>query len=145
MSINNPKAYHDYFVLDKLECGIQLWGNEVKSIREGSCNIKDAWCSIQNNELVLRGMHVKAWHTSNAFDIDGNRERKLLVHKSEIRRLLAKVKQDGVTLIPLSLYFSKGKCKVELGVCKGKKNYDKRETLKARQVNRDIERAVKNN
>ena len=143
MDITNKKAYHDYFVDDNLECGISLKGNEVKSIREGSCNIKDSWIRIQNGQLVIRGMHISRWHTSNLFDIDEDRERVLLAHKKEIIKLSDLVQQDGVSLIPLKVYFVNGKCKVLLGVCKGKHNYDKRETLKNRQVKRDINRALK--
>lgn len=144
MEITNKKAYHDYFVLDTLECGISLRGNEVKSIRDGKCSIKESWVQIQNGNLVLRGMHISKWNTSNIFDIDENRERQLLVHKKEIIKLQNSVSQDGVTLIPIKVLFSdKGKCKVLIGVCKGKHNYDKRNTLKDRQVKRDINRAIK--
>lgn len=141
MRIENRKARYDYFVEERLECGIELRGNEVKSILEGQCSIKEAWCTVQNGELVLRGMRVSPWKTSNAFDVDENRERRLLAHKSEIRKLQQAAKEDGVTLVPLSVYFSSnGKCKVEVGLCKGKKNYDKRETTKKRDVERDIRR-----
>lgn len=144
MNIENKKAYHDYFVEDKIECGIQLRGNEVKSIREGKCNIKESWIRIQNGNLVLRGMHISKWDTANAFDIDETRERQLLAHKSEIRKLEDKISQDGITLIPLKVYFTdRGKCKVLVGVCRGKHNYDKRESLKEKQVKRDIDRAFK--
>ena len=143
MDITNKKAYHDYFVDDNLECGISLKGNEVKSIREGSCNIKDSWIRIQNGQLVIRGMHISRWHTSNLFDIDEDRERVLLAHKKEIIKLSDLVQQDGVSLIPLKIYFVNGKCKVLLGVCKGKHNYDKRQVAKDRQVKRDIDRALK--
>lgn len=143
MEIDNKKAYHDYFVDDKLECGISLKGNEVKSIRQGKCNIKDAWCRVQNNQLVIRGMHISKWETANMFDIDENRERVLLAHKREIIKLSEKVKLDGISLIPLKIYFKDGKVKVLLGVCRGKHNFDKRNTLKERQVDRDIRRAFK--
>lgn len=143
MEIDNKKAYHDYFVDDKLECGISLKGNEVKSIRQGKCNIKDAWCRVQNNQLVIRGMHISKWETANMFDIDENRERVLLAHKREIIKLSEKVKLDGISLIPLKIYFKDGKVKVLLGVCRGKHNFDKRNTLKERQVDRDIRRALK--
>lgn len=143
MEIDNKKAYHDYFIDDKLECGISLKGNEVKSIRQGKCNIKDAWCRVQNNQLVIRGMHISKWETANMFDIDENRERVLLAHKREIIKLSEKVKLDGISLIPLKIYFKDGKVKVLLGVCRGKHNFDKRNTLKERQVDRDIRRAFK--
>lgn len=143
-TIENRKARYDYFIKEKLECGIVLKGNEVKSIAFGQASIKEAWCTIQNGNLVLRGMHISGWETSNSFDVDENRERQLLAHKSEIRKLAEAIKLDGVTLIPLKVYFSdNGKCKVEIGICQGKKNYDKRETLKKRQIKRDIEREGK--
>lgn len=144
VEINNKKAYHDYFVDSTLECGISLRGNEVKSIRDGKCNIKEAWVQVQGRNLVIRGMHISKWGTSNIFDVDENRERQLLAHKGEIAKLADLVSQQGVTLIPLKVYFSdKGKCKVLVGVCRGKHNYDKRATLKEKQVKRDIDRALK--
>lgn len=143
MDIQNKKAYHDYFVEDTLECGISLRGNEVKSIRSGKASIKEAWCRIQNGNLVIRGMHITKWTTANDFDVDETRERQLLAHKKEVQKLESDVMQDGVTLIPLKVYFKSGKCKVLVGVCKGKHNYDKREALKKAQVKRDISRAVK--
>lgn len=144
MNIENKKAYHDYFVDEKIECGISLRGNEVKSIRNGMCNIKEAWCQIQDNNLVIRGMHISRWNTSNMFDVDENRERQLLAHKREILKLKQRVQEKGVTLIPLKVYFtSRGKCKVEVGVCRGKHNYDKRQDLKDKQIKRDIEREMK--
>ena len=143
MAIENKKAYHDYFVDDTLECGIALWGNEVKSIREGKCNIKEAWVRVQDGNLVLRGMHIAKWDTANVFDVDEVRERRLLAHKKEIRKLDDLVAQKGVTLIPLKIYFKNGKAKLRLGVCRGKHNYDKRQTLKERQVKRDIDRELK--
>lgn len=144
VEINNKKAYHDYFVDSTLECGISLRGNEVKSIRDGKCNIKEAWVQVQGRNLVIRGMHISRWGTSNIFDVDENRERQLLAHKREIANLAGLVSQQGVTLVPLKVYFSdKGKCKVLVGVCRGKHNYDKRATLKEKQVKRDIDRALK--
>lgn len=142
MNIENKKAYHDYFVDETLECGISLRGNEVKSIREGMCNIKESWIRVQDGQLVIRGMHISRWSTANMFDVDEDRERILLAHKKEILRLGEKCKLNGVTLIPLKVYFSNGKCKVLVGVCRGKHNYDKREALKERQVKRDIEREL---
>lgn len=145
MTIENKKAYHDYFVEETLECGISLRGNEVKSIREGKVSIKEAWGSIQNGNLVLRGMHIAKWGTSNLYDIDEDRERILLVHKAEIKDLQKSIQRNGITLVPLKVYFVRGRCKVLLGVCKGKHNYDKRNTLKEQQIKRDISRALKNN
>ena len=143
IEIVNKKAYHDYFVDDTLECGISLRGNEVKSIRDGKCNIKEAWIRIQNGNLVIRGMHISKWGTSNDFDCDETRERQLLAHKYEIKKLNDKVAQTGVTLIPLKVYFSNGKCKVLLGVCRGKHNFDKRNALKEADTKREISRAFK--
>ena len=143
MEIQNKKARYDYFVQDELEVGIVLRGNEVKSIRAGRASIKEAWIRVQGgDELVLRGMHITKWDTSNLYDIDEDRERKLLAHKKEIRKLADLVKQEGVTLVPLSVYFSKGKCKVKLGICKGKHNYDKRQSMKEKQMKLDAQRAL---
>ena len=141
--IENKKAYHDYFVEETLECGISLYGNEVKSIRLGMASIKEAWCQIQNGNLMLRGMLITKWTTANNFDVDERRERQLLAHKKEIQKLANAVAQDGITLIPLKIYFSNGKCKVLVGICKGKHNFDKRNTLRERTINRDISRALK--
>ena len=142
MKIENRKARHNYTILEKIECGVSLRGNEVKSIRSGMCNINEAWVSIENGQLVVKNMNISKWDTSNMFDISERRDRVLLVHKSEIRRLSHEVKTDGITLVPLRVYFSdRNKCKVEIGVCKGKKLYDKREDLKKRQVNIEISRS----
>lgn len=142
--IENKKAYHDYFVEDTLECGISLKGNEIKSIRLGNCNIKDAWCRVQNNQLVIRGMHIKNYETSNKFDLlDPDRERVLLAHRKEILKLDSESQLNGKTLVPLRLYTVRGKCKVLVGVCRGKHNYDKRESMKERQIKRDIDRELK--
>ena len=143
-TIENRKARHDYFVLETLVCGIELRGNEVKSIRGGMCNINNAWVDIKNNELFIKNMHITKYDTSNVFDVDELRDRKLLAHKQEIRKLAHKVQEQGITLIPLKLFFEKQYLKVELGVCKGKHNYDKRETLKEKQIKRDIDRSMKN-
>lgn len=143
MNIENKKAYHDYFVEETLECGIALKGNEVKSIRQGSCNIKESWCRVQNGQLVIRGMFISKYDTANIFDVDERRERVLLAHKKEIQRLEKLAQQEGVTLIPLKVYLSKQRVKVLVGVCKGKHNYDKREVLKKKQMDRDINRALK--
>jgi SsrA-binding protein len=143
IEIKNKKAYYDYFVEESLECGISLRGNEVKSIRDGSCSIKESWCRIQDDNLVIRGMHITKWGTSNNYDVDEDRERQLLAHRKEINKLASKAAEDGVSLIPLKVYFKDGKCKVLVGVCRGKKNYDKRSSLKEKKVKRDINRAFK--
>lgn len=144
MEIVNKKAYHDYFVEETLECGIALRGNEVKSIREGKCSIKEAWVQVQNGNLVVRGMHISKWGTSNNYDVDENREKQLLAHKKEIYNIESKVVEQGVTVIPLKVYFTKrGHCKVLVGICKGKHNYDKRQALKDKQTKRDINRILK--
>lgn len=142
-TIENKKAYHDYFVEETLECGIELRGNEVKSIREGKASIKESWISIENGEMFIKKMNITAWGTANKFDVDEKRERKLLLHKSEIREFSQKVQRDGYTIIPLKVCFSKGKCKVQIGLCKGKHNYDKRQCEKEKQTKRDISRAMK--
>lgn len=142
--IENRQARHEYFVDDTIECGISLVGNEVKSIRAGMANLKTSWVDIQEEELYLKGMHVSAWETTNKFDIDENRDRKLLVHKKEIRQLSEKIKQAGKTLVPLRVYFNdRGKCKVLVGVCTGKKLYDKRQTAKEASMKRDALRGLK--
>lgn len=142
--IENRQARHEYFVDDTIECGISLVGNEVKSIRAGMANLKASWVDIQEWELYLKGMHVSAWETTNKFDVDENRDRKLLVHKKEIRQLSEKIKQAGKTLVPLKVYFNdRGKCKVLVGVCTGKKLYDKRQTAKEASMKRDALRGLK--
>lgn len=143
INIQNKKAYHEYQILETLECGISLRGNEVKSIIAGKASIKEAWCAIQNNQLMIRGMHITPWNTANAFDVDETRERVLLAHKSEISKLLAMKQQDGITLIPLSVTYRNNRIKVIIGVCKGKKLYDKRQDLKERQTKRDMDRMLK--
>ena len=140
---SNRKAFHDYFVLDRFEAGIVLFGTVVKSIRGGNLNLKDSYCTIKNGEIFVRGMHISPYEKGNIFNRDPDRARRLLMHKREILRLNAKVMQDGVALIPLSVYFKDSRVKLELGLCKGKKLYDKRETDAKRQAQRDIERAVK--
>ena len=139
----NKKAYHEYFILDKYEAGIELFGTEVKSIRNGKVNLKDAWCQIKNNEIFVCGMHISPYEQGNIFNRDPMRVKKLLMHKREIRNLYAKVTQEGLTLIPLTLYFKNGRAKLEIGLCKGKKLYDKRETAARKEAERKIERAVK--
>ncbi|MCM1544572.1 MAG: SsrA-binding protein SmpB [Ruminococcus sp.] len=139
----NKKAYHDYFVLETYEAGIELFGTEVKSIRAGKLNLKDSWCSIDDGEIFVNGMHISPYEQGNIFNRDPMRVRKLLMHKREIMRLLGTTKQQGLTLIPLSVYFVKGRAKLEIGLCKGKKNYDKRETMAQRDAKRDIERSFR--
>ena len=140
----NKKAYHEYFVLDRYEAGIELFGTEVKSIRQGAVNLKDAYCEIRDGELLVRGMHISPYEKGNIYNRDPLRVKRLLMHKKEIFRLLGKVKEDGLALVPLSLYFKDSRVKVEVGLCKGKKLYDKRESDAKRQSARDIDRAMKN-
>ena len=139
----NKKARHDYFVLETYEAGIELFGTEVKSIRKGKINLKDSWCSIDAGEIFVNGMHISHYEQGNIFNRDPMRVKRLLMHKKEINRLLGVTKQQGLTLVPLSVYFLKGRAKLEIGLCKGKKNYDKRETLAKRDAQRDMERAAK--
>ena len=139
----NRKAFHEYFVLERFEAGIELAGTEVKSIRAGEVNLKDSFCLVKNGELFVRGMHVSPYEHGNIFNKDPVRPRRLLVHKREIMKLQARVMQDGVALIPLSLYFKDGRVKLELGLCKGKKLHDKRDSEAEREVRRDIDRVMK--
>ncbi len=141
--IQNRKAYHDYFVLEEYEAGIELFGTEVKSVRQGKVNLKDAWCNIVNGEIFANGMHISPYEQGNIFNRDPLRVKKLLMHKKEINRLYGTVKQDGLSLIPLSVYFVKGKAKVKIGLCKGKKLYDKREVAAKKDAQRNIERAMR--
>lgn len=140
---DNRKAHHNYFVIESMEAGIELVGTEVKSIRLGGVNLKDSWCSIDNGEMFIKGMHISLYEKGNIFNTDPMRVRKLLLHKSEILRLFGKIKQDGLTLIPLSLYFKDSRVKVQVGLCKGKKLYDKRESAAKRDSQREIERTLK--
>ena len=139
----NRKAFHDYFVIESLEAGIELTGTEIKAIRLGGCNLKDGWASIDNGEIFIKGMHISPYEKGNLFKKDPLRVRKLLLHKKEILRLFGTVKQQGLTLIPLSLYFKGSMVKVQLGVCKGKKLYDKRATEAKRSAERTINRAMR--
>lgn len=139
----NKKAYHDYFILETYEAGIELFGTEVKSIRKGKINLKDAWCSIENEELFVNGMHISPYEQGNIFNKDPLRVRRLLMHKREIMRLFGTTKQQGLTLIPLSVYFLNGRAKLEIGLCKGKKNYDKRQDIAKKDAKRDIERSLR--
>ena len=139
----NKKAFHDYFLEESFEAGIELCGTEVKSIRQGRVNLKDSWCSIVDGEMLVNGMHISPYEQGNIFNKDPMRVRRLLMHKREIMRLFGLVKQDGYSLIPVSLYFKGSRVKVQVGLCKGKKLYDKRSDLAARAAKRDIQRAVK--
>ncbi len=139
----NKKAYHDYFVEESFETGIELCGTEVKSLRQGRVNLKDAWCSVVEGEIFVNGMHISPYEQGNIFNRDPMRVRRLLMHKREIMRLYGTVKQEGYSLIPLSLYFKGSKVKLQLGLCKGKKLYDKRADMAEKSAKRDIERAMK--
>ena len=139
----NRKAFHEYFVLERFESGIELCGTEVKSIRAGQVNLKDSYCTVKNGELFVRAMHISPYEHGNIFNKDPVRPRRLLMHKREIAKLNARVMQDGVALVPLSLYFKDSRVKVELGLCKGKKLYDKRDSDAERQSKRDIDRIMK--
>ena len=136
----NSKAYHDYFVDDTYEAGIALFGTEIKSIRGGQVNLKDSYCSIKDGELFVVGMHVSPYEKGNIFNREPRRDRKLLMHKREIMKLAGLVGQKGYTLVPLSLYFSGARIKVEVGLCRGKKLYDKRETDAKKEADRELER-----
>lgn len=139
----NSKAYHDYFIEDKYEAGIELAGTEVKSIRQGQINLKDAYCTFKDGELFVRGMHISPYEKGNIFNKDPLRVRRLLMHKKEIANLFGKTKQDGYALIPLSVYFKNSRVKIEVGLCKGKKLHDKRDSIAARDAKREIDRAMK--
>ena len=141
----NKKAFHDYFILESFEGGIELKGTEVKSLRKGNVNLKDSWCSVINGELFANGIHIGAYEQGNIFNVDPMRVRKILMHKKEIFKLYGMVKQDGISIIPISLYFKGSKVKVQIGLCKGKKLHDKRSVLAERSARRDIERAFKEN
>ena len=139
----NKKAWHDYFVDEKYEAGIALFGTEVKSIRAGAVNLKDSYCSVKNGELFMLGVHISPYEKGNIFNREPRRERKLLMHKREIMKINGMLTQKGYTLVPLSLYFSGKNVKVELGLCRGKKLYDKRDAIAAKEVNREIDRKMK--
>lgn len=139
----NKKAFHDYFVDERYEAGIELFGTEVKSLRQGRVNLKDCWCNIVGGEIFVNSMHISPYERGNIFNKDPLRVRKLLMHKREINKLFGLLKQDGYSLIPLSLYFKGSRVKVELGLCRGKKLYDKREAMAQKAAKRDIERAMK--
>ena len=140
---NNKKAFHDYFVDDKYEAGIELFGTEVKSISAGQVNLKDSWCDIKNGEIFVKGMHISPYEKGKIFNRDALRVRRLLMHKREIMKLNAAIQQQGMTLVPLELYFSGSRVKVAVGLCRGKKLYDKRDDAAKRDMQRDIERHMK--
>ena len=144
MEIYNRKAKHDYFIEDTYEVGIVLTGTEIKSVRAGNANIKDSYGVIKNNEIFLLNMFISQYKEGNIFNHDETRTRKLLLHKKEIKKINEKVNNQGLTLIPLKLYFKNNILKVELGICRGKKNYDKREALKEKDIKRNIDRQLKN-
>lgn len=139
----NRQVRHEYFIIESLEAGIELFGTEVKSVRAGSVNLKDSWISIDNGEAFIRGMHIAPYEKGNIFNRDPYRVRKLLLHKKEIMRLFGQVKQQGYTLIPVSLYFKDSKVKVQVGLCKGKQLHDKRESAARKDAAREIDRALK--
>jgi SsrA-binding protein len=143
IAAQNRKAHHDYFVEDRYEAGIELFGTEVKSIRAGTLNLKDSFCIAKNGEIYLHGMHISPYEHGNIFNTDPLRKKKLLMHRREIMKLQGLVQQKGYTVVPLSLYFSGSHVKVELGLCRGKKLYDKRESDAKRQADRDIDRHMK--
>lgn len=139
----NKKAYHDYFIEETIECGIELFGTEVKSLRQGSVNLKDSYCSIVKGEVFVNGMHISPYEKGNIFNKDPMRVRKLLLHRREINKLIGLSKQQGYALVPTSLYFVGSKVKLEMALAKGKKLYDKRDDEARRQANRDIERSMR--
>jgi len=139
----NKKARHNYFIIETIECGIELFGTEVKSIRQGKVNIADSYASVDNGEVYVKGMNISPYEQGNIFNRDPLRPKKLLLHKSEIRKLIGQVKQDGYSLVPLSVYLKGSKVKVALGVCKGKKLYDKRDDLAKKDAKRNMDRAFK--
>lgn len=140
---DNRKARHDYFVIETYEAGVELFGTEVKSLRAGGCNLKDSYCEIDKGEMFALGVHISPYEQGNIFNRDPLRPKKLLLHKAEIMKLTGLVAREGYTLVPLSLYFKGSRVKMALGLCKGKKNYDKREDIAKRDADRDIERAMK--
>ena len=139
----NKKAHHDYFIEESFEAGIELSGTEVKSLRQGRVNLKDTWCSVVDGEIFVNGMHISPYEQGNIFNRDPSRVRRLLMHKREIMRLFGLVKQDGYALIPVSLYFKGSRVKMQVGLCKGKKLYDKRADMAQKDAKRQMERAMK--
>ena len=144
MEINNRKAKYDYEILSTIECGIVLTGTEIKSIRNGNANLKDSYAVIKGNEVFILGMHISEYKEGNIFNHDEKRTRKVLLHKKDILKLFNKVELDGNTLVPIKLYFKGNKAKILLGLAKGKKIYDKRETIKQRDINREVQKQLKN-
>ena len=144
MEIVNRVARHDYFIEEEYECGLVLTGTEIKSIKDGKANIKDSYGIVRNGEMFLLNMFISHYKEGNIFNHEETRTRKLLMHKSEIRKLANKIKLEGYTLIPLKIYFVRNRAKVLLGLCKGKKNFDKRETMKERDIKRQLEKVSKN-
>lgn len=143
IAAQNKKAYHDYFVDETYEAGIALSGTEVKSIRTGAVNMKDSFCRVENGEMIMFGVHISPYEKGNVFNKDPLRQRKLLLHKKEIMKLFGLCGKEGYTLVPLKMYFKGSRVKVELGLCRGKKNYDKRDSEAKKQANRDIERELR--
>ena len=142
---NNKKAYHDYFIEEKYEAGIVLTGTEIKSVRQGKVSIKESYAKIENEEMMLYGMNISPYEQGNRFNVDPLRTRKLLLHKQEIRKLIGYTTLKGLTIVPLKMYINEeGRAKVEIGVARGKKNYDKREDIARRDAQRDIDRRMKN-
>jgi len=139
----NKKAYHDYYILEKFEAGVELFGTEVKSIRQGNINLKEAFCMVKDGELFARQMHISPYEKGNIFNRDPVRPKRLLMHKKEINRLYTRIKQDGLALIPLSVYFKNSRVKLEIGLARGKKLHDKRDVESEKTSNRDIERKMK--
>ena len=139
----NKKAYHDYFIIEKMEAGIELFGTEVKSIRQGGINLKEAWCSIVDGEIFINGMHISPYREGNIFNHSETRSRKLLLHKKEIKKIENSISLNGLTLVPLKGYFKDNKFKILVGIGRGKKNYDKRETLKERDIKREVDKNLK--
>jgi len=139
----NKKAWHDYFILEEFEAGIALHGTEVKSLRQGRVSLKDSHCAVRNGEMFVNGMHITPYDHGNIFNGDPVRPRKLLLHKREIMRLFGEVGQQGLAIIPLSLYFKNGRAKLQIGLCKGKKLYDKRDATAKRDAQRDAERGMR--
>lgn len=142
---SNKKAYHDYFVIEKYEAGLELFGTEIKSIRAGWVNLKDSFCSVDDGEMYAIGMHISPYEMGNRFNRDPMRKKKLLLHKREIMKLFGESQQQGLSIIPLSLYIKNGRAKLEIGLCKGKKLYDKRAVQAKKDSDRAIERAMKGN
>ena len=143
IAAQNRKAFHDYFVEDRCEAGIELFGTEVKSIRAGTLNLKDSFCVAKDGEIYAYSLHISPYEQGNIFNRDPDRPKRLLLHKREIRKLHALVKQDGYALVPLSVYFKDSRVKLEIGLCRGKKNYDKRAAASARDAKREIDRTLK--